>query len=154
MPDQFTCIGHSMIHRMLTVSCALLTASASMPFFCRYSRTGTMAAFRHSSLRSEPDISRVLAANRSIEKSGDKWVPFSICEIVSSNSRAVVHHVRTSLRIFARCSAVGFPTAYCLGIRLMNASSMSCGRLVAPRTIIRSLPLVRPSHKVINSALS
>lgn len=43
------------------------------------SRTGTIAAFLHSSFKSEPDSSPHISTRSSMEKSGHSWVSLSIC---------------------------------------------------------------------------
>ena len=122
------------------------------------SRTGTIAAFRHSSFKSEPESPSACSARVTKGKSGESLVSFNICFIfyffirvfknIWDKRRRMSIKVLTSLRIFARCSRSGNPIPKRFGIRRRMAESMSLGLFVAPRTRIRSVAESKPSHSL------
>ena len=79
-----------------------------------YSRTGFMAAFRHNSLRSEPESPFVFCSKASISRDLSSGIP------VSNNSRTRL-----------RASLSGTWIEYRFGIRRKMAGSISLGRFVA-----------------------
>jgi hypothetical protein len=132
--------------------------SAMLPFIPSGLRInsfrGTIAAFLHSSCRSEPEKPSVRVASRLMSSEGDSDVLESIyrkraCQILAKLRAPGMGSERTRSRIFLRCSRSGSRIANRLGIRRRIAGSISLGRFVAPSTIIRVLSDVRrPSHSL------
>jgi hypothetical protein len=110
---------------------------------------GTMAAFLHSSCKSDPEKPSDRAARRLMSSEDDRDVLESIYRTKGWSELAKVWdgNERTRSRIFLRCSQSGSRIANRLGIRRRIAGSISLGRFVAPSTIIRVFsPVRRPSH--------
>lgn len=138
-----------------TSSPTLLIASSSCAISRMHSRTGTMAALRQSSRKSEPEKPVVLTASTSRVNEGSSSVSLNIYGSRRLTSRAGrgFDENCTKDSILNRCSAFGRPTANRFGMRRKIAGSMSIGRFVAPRTIMRSSPDVNPSHDLRHPCL-